>query len=163
MLETLNRNRNSLEWRKPFFLNSSLSSLLEPHWKTLSGSNICQSPAHSVTTHMSQAPILLTLSLTSLCSNHSWAPIIIFWDLQTRQSELSELWGMTRLTSKRRYSFCSWESRLTMTPEAARVRKPTRILVCRAGNDHKSWNWMWLRPSKENSGAACQSETQRLV
>lgn len=65
------------------------------------------------------------------------------------------------LTSRRRYSFCSWDNRLMRTPEVARVRTPTCSLVCRAGNDQESWNWMWLRPSKENSGAACQSKTHK--
>lgn len=87
-----------------------------------------------------------------------------FSGTQTRKSKLLRWRGVDQqpwLTSRRRYSFCSWESRLRMTPAAARVRTPTQTLVCRAGSDHMSWNWMWLRPSKENSAATCQSKTQK--
>lgn len=62
------------------------------------------------------------------------------------------------LTSKRRYSLCSWDSKLRMTPVKARVRTPTWTLVRLAGRDHKSCSWTWLRPSKENSGVTCQSK-----
>lgn len=64
---------------------------------------------------------------------------------------------LVALTSSRRYSFCSCVSRLRMTPAVARVRTPTWTLMCLAGSDHSSWKWTWLRPSKENSGATCQS------
>lgn len=88
-------------------------------------------------------PLIIILGLTNKT----------IWAVKVEESD--QPW----LTSKRRYSFCSWESRLRMTPAAARVRTPIWTLVRRAGRDHKSWNWTWLRPSKENSGATCQSKT----
>lgn len=113
---------------------------------------------------MSPTLVLFNLSLTGIYSTHCWALVYTF-RLANETSrairvERNDLWPW--LTSKRRYSVCSWDSRLRMTPVTARVRTPTWILVCRAGSDHKSWNWTWLRPSKENSGAACQSKEQTV-
>lgn len=110
---------------------------------------------------MSPTLILFTLCLPAFTAIIVWGANHHFLGPQqvNQRGGSAQLW----LTSKRRYSFCSWESRLRMTPAAARVRSPTWTLVWRAGSDHKSWNWMWLRPSKENSGAACQSKKNRRL
>jgi len=153
-------HRNNLEQRTNFLNSSILPSLKD----------LVENIHMSITRPPRYPRICLQPWYYSLSAWQVFAAIIV-WALililrptektirPVKVERSDQLW----LTSKRRYSFCFWDSRPRMTPTVACVRTPTWTLISRAGNDHKSWNCMWLRPSKENSGAACHRKHTRRV
>lgn len=94
VLETLTPDRHSFEKGCLILLNNSF---LQPYWKSISGTYICQSPGPSGTTHMSPTRKLVNLGLTSIHGAHCLDPVNNF---QAHKQDNQSYQGWREVTSR---------------------------------------------------------------